>query len=667
MSQNQESLFEEFPPVSREKWEQLIKKDLGGADYKKKLRWDTGEGVEVLPFYRRDDIDSYPPLLPEHRGRWTICAPVFDRSVEEANDSARRAIAGGADALQFKIRLRSTSGMLGGDLEGTSVQGQEDFNKLFENIDLENIAVAFDTGMASPLILAMARNHLDDLSPNSKPKLSFSYDPFTYIAEKGQLPKRRPLLENEIVDLAQNALDLPGLKTLCAGGRFWHNTGGLAIHELGLSLASASEYLALLTDRGMAVGDAAKTIHFRLAAGAKYFPEIAKFRAMRTLWKQLLESYGCQQEISAHIHAESSTWNKTLYDAHMNMLRTTTEAMAAAIGGADILTVKPFDRAFREPDPFSQRIAKNSQIIMQEESYFDKVADPAAGSYYIEKLTHEIAGEAWDYFREVEKEGGVMTSLENGSVQATIESVQQQRDYAIARRGRIFVGTNQYPNPDERMKDDIDSPFTAVSLEETDYEFDPDTGEEALITAIRSALAEGARLGDLVPNLYQEDWSKHEIRTVSAYRGARDFEELRLATEKHSDTPRVLTLPMGDKKMRKARSTFTSNFFGCAGYEIEDPIGFDSVEKAAEAVRETVPDIAVICSSDKEYEELVPALLDKIKGTDPKPLVVVAANPEKLPDLASDDRLEPFIFSGSNVLKTLQTFHQKLGITKEPS
>ncbi|MGK7370172.1 MAG: methylmalonyl-CoA mutase family protein [Candidatus Halalkalibacterium sp. M3_1C_030] len=670
MAGNNDDLFNEFPPVSTEEWEQAIKEDLRGADYKKKLKWDTGEGIDVLPFYRKNDIqegrDKKPILAGKKNNKWSICAPVFDTDTEEARETIHRALERGADAVELTVKIKSTSGMLGGDLEGTSVQSQETFNKLFGEVNLSSTRLVFDAGMASPIVLAMLNNLRNSSDSNEKISAIFSYDPFAYVASKGKLPKREELLQNEIVDLVRSTSQEDNIKPLSADGRIWHNAGGTIVQELALSLATASEYMALLTENGIKADTAARAINFMLATGSKYFPEIAKLRALRLLWRQLLEAYEADGDIPAYIHAETSLWNKTVFDPYVNMLRSTTEGMSAAIGGIDSLTVHPFDRIFEEPDDFSERIARNSQIIMQEEAYFDKVTDPSAGSYYIEKLTDKIAGEAWSLFQQVEQEGGLLKSLQNGTVQSLIESTQKSRDLEIASRGRIFVGTNQYPNQDEVISKDkeISGEFTTVSLLSNDYEFSLNSSETAIIKPLEAALNDGAALGDLIPKLFQEDWSKHSYRTVEVYRGSKAFEELRLATEKHEDTPKVLTLPMGDKKMRKARSAFASNFFACAGYDIEDPIGFESVKEAADAVKEHKPEIAVICGSDDDYKQIVSELCGKISKLDADPIIVLAGYPKEQVEEYRQKGITEFIHAKSNVLETLNHFHHKLGITE---
>ncbi len=663
------SLFEEFPPISTEEWEKIITRDLKGANYKDKLRWNTGEGVEPLPFYRRDYIEKlnrHDPIPKKYTNdnpnSWEIRQPIIADNIEAANEAARNALSRGADALQFYVRVRRSEGMLGGDLQGLPIQNQQSFTNLLKGISPEETSLHFDAGLASPALLAILWNEVKNQSYTpAKIRGTFSYDPFIYILQHGQYPKDADTLREDIFDLANFAkTKLPEVSPLSADARFYHNAGGTIVQELGYALATASEYLSLLTDEGLNADEATNLLHFNFAVGSSYFLEIAKFRAARLLWKNLIEAYGGDPTQNIYLHGETSRWNKTLYDPYTNMLRTSTEGMSAAIAGCDSLTILPFDQHYRQPDEFSQRIARNQQLILSEENYLDKVTDPSAGSYYIEKLTDDIAQAAWKLFQEVEGEGGLLKAIENGTVQSALEDSQQQRDEAIASRGRIFVGTNQYSNAGDKMGEQIESPYRTVSLKESDTEFNGD--DEKLVQYIASAFADGAKLGDIVEQLF--DFGRHQYRTVTPYRGARAFEKLRLATEKHEITPKVLNLPLGNKSWRKGRSTFSANFFGCAGYKIENPIGFPDVDAAVKEVKEQQPDIAVVCSSDKEYKKLVPAIGEKLNNMDNPPILVLAGYPKNDIEAYKKAGVDEFIYKNCNVLETLTRFQQKLKIVE---
>lgn len=662
-----QSLFEEFPPVSRAEWEKIIKRDLKGDDYKEKLRWKTGEGVAPMAFYRRDDMEQVNRRAPipkkyadKNPNSWEIREPIFASNIELANEKAQHALERGAEALQFHLYIRRTEGMLGGDLQGLPIQKQQDFSDLLQDISLEDTPLHFDAGLTSPTLLAMLWNETQDQNIDPKKAwATFSYDPFGYVLQNGQYPKDKGTLKRDIRQLAKfTTTSLPGVRPLGIDARVYHDTGGTIVQELGYAMAAASEYLSTLTEGGFEVDDVIDALHFSFSVGSNYFLEIAKFRAARLLWKNLVEAYGGNPKNGMYLHGETSRWNKTLYDPYSNMLRTSTEGMSAAIAGCDSMTILPFDEHFRRPDEFAQRIARNQQIIFSEEAYLDKVEDPAAGSYYIEKLTDNIGQAAWELFQDIETEGGLLKAIEHGTVQSAIQESQQKRNQAIASRGRIFVGTNQYSNANDEMADQVNTKFKTVSLDESEDDFDLEI--ENLPADLAKAFADGATIGDLIPHLI--DFGKHQFRTVTPYRGPQTFEELRLATEHHDTTPKVLTLPMGNRKWRKGRSTFTANFFGCAGYDIKDPIGFEDVDTAVDAVKEQQPDVAVICSSDKEYKELVPAICEQLNSLGNRPIVVLAGYPKKDIKTYKEAGVDEFIYAKCNVLETLRRFQQKLNI-----
>ncbi|MDZ7689558.1 MAG: methylmalonyl-CoA mutase family protein [Balneolaceae bacterium] len=652
---------------TKEEWERVIEEDLKGEDYKQKLKWETGEGIEALPFYRQEDMKDLEHTHPiphpdKEKNEWQICQPIFEQDVSEANKAARSAVESGAEALKFEFNLMRTEGGLGGDLKGTAIQNQEDFSTLFEGIDIADMPLKFDSGLGTLLLLAMLQNEIEnrEIEPASV-DAAFMYDPYAYMARKGQLPKlEQDFLDESVQMVSYCSRHLKGVRCLGVDGRLWHNAGASIVEELALALATGSEYLAKLSERELSIDEIASHIHFSFAIGSNYFLEIAKFRAFRILWEKVVKAYEPEKESStlAYVHGETSRWNKPIYDPYTNMLRTTTEGMSAAIAGCDSISINPFNLSGQTPDEFGQRIARNTQIIFKEEAYLNQVHDPAAGSYYMEKLTDKIAAASWEIFQELEKQGGIFKAITNGTVATMIEESVQKHDQAIAERGRIFVGTNQYPNEEDKMAEKIKQAHSTVSLNESDLDVEID--KRMIVESVAKAFRNGAELGDLVPGLF--DHGKQLFRAIYPYRGTEAFEKLRLATEQHVTTPTVLILPLGDRKMSKARSTFASNFFGCAGYEIKEPIGFQSMDEAVDKIIEVDPEIVVLCSSDQEYEGLVKALCTKLDQLDNKPIAVLASYPKDQVEFYKELGIDAFIHRKSNVLETLKEFHQKLKI-----
>jgi len=349
--------------------------------------------------------------------------------------------------------------------------------------------------------------------------------------------------------------------------------------------------------------------------GSNYFMEIAKLRAARVLWTTLIEPYKptCDGAFQISINTVASSWNKTLYDPYVNMLRSTTEAMSAALGGADSIALKPFDIAYKQEDEFSSRINRNTQIILKEESYFDKVVDPAAGSYYIENLTNSIIESAWKLFQDVENGGGFTALIENGKIKAEIEESARKRDMDIATRKYILLGTNQYPNLNESMLDKIEEQKTCHSA------------------------------------------------GLKSYRGAAAFEELRLQTEifaKKHHRPKLFLLKVGNLAMRQARAGFVTNFFGCAGYEIIDNAGFNNADEGVKTALNTSPDLIVLCSSDEEYATLGVEITEKIKKNQKKLPVIIAGYPTEIIDLLNEAGVDDYVHIKNNVLEKLNLYNK---------
>jgi methylmalonyl-CoA mutase len=301
------------------------------------------------------------------------------------------------------------------------------------------------------------------------------------------------------------------------------------------------------------------------------------------------------------------------------MLRGTTESMSATIAGIDSLTVTPFNNAFEKATDFSDRIARNTQILLKEESYFDKIVDPAGGSYYIEILTNSIAEHAWKLFQEIESKGGYIEAFKAGFIQGKVNETANKRNLNIASRREILLGTNQYPNALEKA----DAKITAEAI--------------TFKTSKRTdAIAE----------------------PIKPYRGAEQLELLRLKTDKAKVTPVVFLLAIGDLTMRKARAGFASGFFACAGFKVIDNLGFNTVDEGVKAALDQKASIVVVCSSDDEYPVVATAVFEKLNG---KAITVVAGYPASVEELKSKG-IKHFIHMKSNLIETLQGFQKELGI-----
>ena len=451
--------------------------------------------------------------------------------------------------------------------------------------------------------------------------ITVSADPLGRLAANGKLCVTVDEGLDYLADLVRESSKTRGIKCLEPSGTLFSNAGAGPVAELAYTLSLGNEYLAALTERGINAATAAGAMKFTFGIGPDFFPEIAKLRAARMLWAEIVKAWGPENEEAGkmHIHSVTGRWNKTLFDPYVNMLRTQTEAMSAVLGGAESITVEPFDTVFRSADNFSERIARNQQLLLMEEAHLDKVADPGAGSYYIEELTAMTAREAWNLFLEIENEGGFLAALRKGIIQKRLSESAATRKADMAKRKEILLGTNQYPDFREKKS--------------------PEHDNEKLFTE-------------------RTPFSDEEVKPIIPARGADEFEKLRLATERSGRRPLAFMLTIGDLAMRRARAQFSSNFFAVAGYEVKDNNGFASVAEGVSAAIEARADIIIICSSDDEYATLAKEAFAAIAG---KAVFVVAGNPPCTDDLKAAG-VEHFISIRSNVLETLQMFNRILGI-----
>ena len=620
MADCKEKLFDQFPPVSTEEWMEKVTADLKGADFNKKLVWRTNEGFNVKPMYRAEDIadikttNSLPGEYPYVRGtkcdnEWLVRQDIHVENVKDANAKAKDLLTKGITSLGFALEAENIT--------------PENIAILLSGIDVENVELNFTSCIKNSLkLIETLSDYFKSQNINTENiKGSINFDPFKRILKRGRDFKEYAQKGAEII---KAAAALPKFRVLAVDAVMLNNAGSYISQELGFALAWGNEWLASITDLGLSVDEVAKRIKFNFGISSNYFMEIAKFRAARMLWAQIVSAYkpSCECAAKMETHAKTSEFKMTIYDAHVNLLRSQTEAMSAALAGLNSMTVTPFDITYKQPDEFSERIARNQQLLLREESHFNKITDPAAGSYYIENLTISIAEQAWKLFLEVEDKGGFYAALKEGFIQQTVNTSAEARHMAIARRKEILVGTNQYPNINEKAADKIKDKASCGCCGGESHKCQP------------------------------------EYETLHFERGASDFETLRLATEKSDKQPVVFMLTIGNLAMRLARSQFSGNFFGCAGYKIVDNLGFNTIQEGVDAAIEAKADIVVLCSSDDEYATLAPEAKAALGD---KAILVVAGAPECMEELKAQG-IDQFINVRSNVLDTLKAFNAKLSI-----
>lgn len=616
MADSKEKLFSDFPAITTQEWMDKIMVDLKGADYEKKLVWKTNEGFKVKPFYRREDLEGLktteglPGQYPYIRGNkkddntWFVRQDIRVDNPAEANAKALDLLNKGIDSLGFHIKAK--------DLNADYIR------TLLKDICCECVELNFKTCQRHTVELAKLLTEYFKEKGYDPEKLqgSLDFDPISRMMKKGKNVSGLIANAKELVEVMA---PYPKFRCIAVNSLALNNAGAYIYQELGYALAWGNEYLSRLTEAGVSADLAAKKIKFNFGISSNYFMEIAKFRAARMLWADIVNEYhpACQCACQMAVHAETSSFNLTLFDAHVNLLRTQTEAMSAAIAGVDSITVTPFDKAYETPNDFSERIARNQQLLLKEESHLNRIVDPAAGSYYIENLTVSIAKQAWDLFLQTEEAGGMVKAVLDSSVQNAVNSSNRARHEAVSKRKEILLGTNQYPN------------------------FNETAGEKAPLEHA-CCCGHGDEAG--------------EFATLNTDRAASEFEALRLETEHSGKRPKAFMLTIGNLAMRQARAQFSCNFLACAGYEVIDNLGFPTVEEGIEAAMKANADIVVLCSSDDEYAEYaIPAF----KALNGRAMFIVAGAPACMDELKAAG-IENFIHVRCNVLETLKEYNKKL-------
>ena len=609
-----EKLFTEFPPVPTEKWEEVITADLKGADYERKLVWRTGEGFNVRPYYRAENLEGIQFLgsqageFPFVRGtrthnRWHVHQTVAVECPKEANAEALKLLNSGVDSLGFSI---AKEGFTAADLD-----------ELLREISIPAVELTF-CGVQTGNVAGLVLDKLEKEGLMADAHVAFCIDPLVKgLSQKGDFcsPDGEKCFA-KIVSLIERTREYKHIRIVTVSAGIFSNAGSTIVEELAFALSAGNDYLARLTDAGVDADTAARKLRFSFSVTSNYFMEIAKFRAARMLWDNIVKGYAPAKNCACKmmIHARTADWNQTVYDPYVNMLRGTTEAMSATIAGVHSLEVTPFDAAFENPTEFSKRIARNVELLLKNESHFDQVVDPAGGSYYVENLTQSIAAEAWKLFLEIEEKGGYTAAYKAGFVKERIAASAAAKDKAIATRRQTLLGANQYPN------------FTEVADKAITAE------------AVTRKQAEG--------------------NTLAPYRGAMAFEEMRLHVDRSGKQPKAFMLTCGSLAMARARAQFSCNFFGCAGIRVQDNTFFKSIEEGAKAALESKAEIVVVCAADDDYAEAAPKVKELLGG---KAILVVAGAPACMPELEAQG-ITNFINVKSNVLETLKFYLKEMGI-----
>ncbi len=674
-------LNKDFPGTSFEEWKKVAEKDLKGLPYDKSLITKTYEGIDLQPIYSKENTENNPLLenFPgfsnfvrgsKHEGNlqngWLISQELPYFNPEEYNEAIKYDLERGLNSIYFRPDLAALLSKNPDEADnnefgkgGTSIASLSDLETCFRDVVLTKQPLFVNGGFSAlpvfTMFLAYFRKHNIDIKNLQGAFLS---DPYVFAMRTGITPFQFKTAFDEISTLTKwNVENKTSLKTIGVCGYEYVNAGASAVQELGYAMASAVEYINQMLERGFEIDDIAPRFFFTFGISTNYFTEIAKLRAARLIWSNIINAYGGNDKSKRiFIHAKTSFYNQTRNDIYVNLLRTTTGAFSAIVGGADSIYTSPFDETIGLPDEFSRRLARNAQIILNEESHLNAVIDPAGGSYYVESLTEELAKKAWDIVKSVESSGGMMNAVVNGITQKEIANIAAAKQKDYAKRKKVIVGNNMYANIKEEplaAKDNNLPVFAKTRITEFSKRKKQNVSLKGIsVESLTEAFSNDASIADVAESLKRKPYDKN-ITPLSTKRASEIFEELRDISfrykEKNGFLPKIFLAAMGPLKQHKARADFARGFFEVGGFDVIYKKGFTSNEEAVNSALESNSEIVVICSTDDTYPEIVPELVKELKAKIKNVKVNLAGYPKDMVETYRQNGIDDFIFLGADV------------------
>ena len=694
----------EFPPHTWEQWQQAVEETLKGVSFDKAMISKTYEGIDLKPIYRLEDINELPHLksLPGQPpyvrgsraegylfGGWKIAQEQNECNPAEANEVLLDELNRGLSA----VNLKPDSATLAGKnttiehtgSSGISLTTLEDLCTVLNGVNLKAVPISIKSGAVALPLLAMLNAYLKKykISPEEV-EGCIGFDPLAVLVRHGCLPTS---FKTAMLQIYQMTLwadsKAQHIRTILLDVTAYADAGANAVQELALALATANECIKALLDKGLVIDQIAQHCQLNLSLGSHFFMEIAKVRAARLLWSELMKAYGAKEEQQKiWIHGITSAFNKTTFDPYANILRTTTEGFAGVIGGLDSLEITPFDEFIRPDDEFSRRIARNQQIILQEEAHFDKVTDPAGGCYYVETLTAQLAEKAWNLMQDIEARGGMYNSLRDGYIQTEILKTATERITNVNKRKDVFVGINMYANP---LEQPLEFPTSECACNRNDRVQQISNLLKSDRNGLEAALQDimEHHEADTIVDKVTEAWLLNgtieeicntinlsnqvaEVKALLLIRATQQLEELRKRVvgwqQKNQKVLSVFLANMGPIVQHKPRADFASGFLQVGGFYVANNVGFSSVGEAAEAALLSKAQAVCICSTDDNYPELVPQLISQIRAKQPGLIFILAGYPQEFVETYKSEGIDIFIHIRANALDTLTELANRMGV-----
>lgn len=645
-----------FPAADREAWRKLAEAALKGAPFDKMLTRRLAEGIVTDPIYAADSAP--PPADAATRNARALGRAATGWDIRQLHShpdpkAVNRAVLADLERGAVSVILRlDRAGRLGGTAatdsanagtDGVMLHSAAALETALDGIFLDAAVVSLQPGGAFAGVAAMLRTLWKNRGIEAKGVLGhLGADPLGALAADGMLPEP---LSSSLARMAALAADMtatyPQVTTVSVDTSPYHSAGANEAMDLAYALATGVAYLRALEAGGLSIEDAAKQIEFSLPVGVDVFLGIAKLRAARRLWAAIMAACGAPdtaRSMRLHVVTAPNAWAGR--DPWVNMLRATVAAFSGAVGGADSMTVLPYSHACGLPDGFARRIARNTQVILAEESSLAKVGDPAGGSWYVESLTDQLAGRAWERFQAIEAAGGMARHLTSGAVARECADAWAERERRIAGRREELTGVNAFPKIDEAPAD----------VETVD--------REALVAAMAASLA-GV---DTLDALLDAAGNRETIEAPTAHRLGEAFEALRDASDAAASRPTALLVLLGGTALSTARATFARNHLGTGGIACVDVDGDGGDLKAALAGTGT--DLAVICSSDSIYAERAAATAQALKAAGARE-VLLAGRPGDHAAEWDEAGIDGYVFAGDDTLATVRGVLSRLGVLNE--
>lgn len=613
-------------------WVEAVKESLKGADFDKTMKTKTYEGITLQPIYRKEDIanlpftESMPGATPYIRGNnpeqflnegWLIAQAQDEQDLGKLNRNILKELNEGLTAVNLKLSHDDSP-------KGIKLSSKQDIAIALQGIDLKAAPLFIQMDVEDAEILEHFEAYAAELGLDiSNLSAGIGFDPSGEFARKGYMPFALDSVWEKVSKAVTWAIDkAPKIRVLSIDGSVYEAAGASSVQELGFVLSTAIGYIQGLLAQGNDINKIAPLFQVSLSLGSNFFMEIAKIRAFRLVWAEMIAAFGGNAESrKIWIHGKTASFNKSIYDTYVNILRTSTEGFAGVIGGVDSLEISCFDSLLKDADEFSRRMARNQQIILKEEAHFSKVIDPAGGCYYIESLSNDMAILAWEQMQELEVSGGLIKSLRAGLVHNMIAPVAKAKVEAVHKRRDVFVGVNMYANTMEGLV----------------------TGETAEPRENNSKAAVSLDSGALV-----------KLRAVGK------LEELRSRIVKKASevNTSVFLLNMGSIAEFKARADFATGFLQVGGLDVISPNGFASVEEAVAEAIQSGASAYCICSTDDNYVSLVPEVCAALPGAN----IILAGYPAEMVQSYRESGVGTFIHLKADVYDTLSELAANMGV-----